>query len=300
MDLDDPALRYVPPAGWRERIDARVDPRRARQRRIAHWLLIALVHLGLLHRLQQAPIHPRVQPERERAVTVVWFDARLPAPPPPSPRKSETPRESTPERRDDAPRRVQSAPPDPILPRDTPALSAQTPRLFAPDGALLLPDTVRGDLATTTDPRSRFDFKVPGVLEERTRTPRPAALTYEATRFEDAWIEEQDPVSTALAKAVEKTTITVRIPLPRAPGSKVVCKFAILAAAGGCGITNLSDGYFVRLDDPDTLDPAEDAQCQQWWDAMASASTDTQWLAARDRFEAHCRKSRVAAQAAAR
>jgi hypothetical protein len=152
---------------------------------------------------------------------------------------------------------------------------------------------VSQDLARTSQARGRFGFTVPGVLEARTQVARQPALDYEATRFEEVWVEEKDLLTEALEKAVEKTTVTVRIPLPRAPGSKAVCKFALLAAAGGCGLVNESDGYVVRLDDPATLDASENAQCQAWWDAMASATTETAWLAARDRYEADCRRARV-------
>ena len=296
MDFVDPAQHYVPRPGWRARIDERSDVGRVRARRGTLLLLVALAHLALLHRLHDDRVSLPPRPDEPTPLMVLTLNPDAP-PPPPSPRKRA--------RRSDAPlpvvttrtRTPRSAPPDP--PAAAPVATTR-PRLFGVDGAVLLPDAVQDDLSAVTDPRARFDFKVPGLIEARTRKPRPAALTYEPTRFEEAWIEEEDLLTESLKKAIEKTTITVRIPLPRAPGSKAVCKIAILMAAGGCGITNESDGYVVRLDDPDTLDINEDVQCQAWWDAMANASNETAWNAARVKYEAHCHKPLAASGGAAR
>ena len=295
MDLVDPALHYAPRPGWRARIDARTERVPAPVRRAGLLLLVLAAHVALLERLRHEDWREVSSPEAlDTPLAVVWLSREQPQPPsPPKPlRRVERPVEVT-----RAPQSaVRSAPPDP--PSDAPPTPQS--RVFGMDGAVLRPESVQDDLSAVTDPRARFDFKVPGLIEARTRTPRPAALDYQATRFEEAWIEEQDPLTEALKKAVEKTTVTVRIPLPRAPGSKAVCKFAILMAAGGCGITNESDGYVVRLDDPDTLDINEDVQCQAWWDAMANASNETAWNAARIKYEAHCRKPLAAAGGAAR
>jgi hypothetical protein len=296
MDLVDPALHYVPRPGWRARIDARADLARVRSRRGALLLLVALAHVALLHRLHDDRVSLPPRPDDPTPLMVLTLNPDLP-PPPPSPRKRV--------QRSDVPlpvamtrvRTLRSAPPDPPAVAPVPATR---PRLFGVDGAVLLPDGVQDDLSAVTDPRARFDFKVPGLIEARTQPPRRAALTYEATRFDESWIEQEDLLTESLKKAIEKTTVTIRIPLPRAPGSKAVCKIAILMAAGGCGITNESDGYVVRLDDPDTLDINEDVQCQAWWDAMANASNETAWNAARVNYEAHCHKPLAASGGASR
>lgn len=297
MDFVDPALHYVPRPGWRARIDARVDRVPPRVRRAALLVGVLLAHVALFERLRHQSWRPSPAPTPEAPLAVVWLSAPTPAAPP-SPRKR-APRRELPIVARNAPRpATHSAPPDP--PRLTPTPRANRPRLFGVDGQLLLPDAVHDDLAAVGDPRSRLDFKVPGLIEARTQAPRPAALSYEPTRFDEVWIDEKDLLSEALEKAVEKTTLTVRIPLPRAPGSKVVCKVSLLAAAGGCGIKNESDGYFVRLDDPGTLDAKEAAQCGVWWDAMATASTEAAWHAARRNFEANCRKPLAASASGSR
>jgi hypothetical protein len=270
--------------------------------RRGRWLVFAgvlLAHAGLLQMLRaqrwsEAPSLP------ERALVAVWLmpsPQALPSPPsPPAPRSAPVtivPAQSP------ALRRARSAPPDPAPAADASA-AAPVPdaRLYGRDGRLLLPDTIDADLRAVTDPRARFDFRHPGLIEARTRTAPPPALVYEATRFDKAWQNETDPLSAALQKVVETSTITVRIPLPRSPGSKLVCTLALAAASGGCGIRSLSDGYVVALDDPATLDRREDAQCQAWWDAMAQARTESQWETARRQYEAQCRKPRMQAAAA--
>ena len=171
-----------------------------------------------------------------------------------------------------------------------PAKEVPHARLFERDGSIALPDEVLKDLASVTDPRRTFSYQMPGLMAAREFLDRPPAIEYEGTRFEDGWVEEADPVTEALAKAVEKTTATIRIPLPRSPGSQIVCKVSLLAMGGACGIVNNGEGYLVVLDDPDTLDAEEDAQCRAWWSDLVKATTPEQWRAALDRYERECRK----------
>jgi hypothetical protein len=46
----------------------------------------------------------------------------------------------------------------------------------------------------------------------------------------------------------------------------------------------------VETDDPNTLDPEEDKQCQAWWDRIVGASNQDVWRHTRDLYEAQCRK----------
>lgn len=231
-----------------------------------------------------------VQPETQtktvasQAIEVFFVDAtRRPSPPPPAIRR---PRDAfRPKVRDSTPVAVAPAPAP-----DVSAGEESRPRLFDVDGTIALPEGVLKDLAAVTDPRRSFSYQMPGLMQAREFLDRPPALTYEATRFESGWIEEADPLTEALAKAVEKTTATIRIPLPRAPGSTIVCKVSLLAMGGACGIVNNGEGYLVVLDDPHTLDDEEDAQCRAWWAALVEATTPEQWRAALDRYERECRK----------
>jgi hypothetical protein len=115
-------------------------------------------------------------------------------------------------------------------------------------------------------------------------------LAYEPTRFDRYWIPEKDVLTEILEKAVEATSGTVEIPIPGSPGSKLVCSVSILAVGGGCGIVDKNDGYVVRLDDPDTLNPEEDAQCRAWWDRIAAAGSQAEWRDTRALYDHNCRK----------
>jgi hypothetical protein len=64
----------------------------------------------------------------------------------------------------------------------------------------------------------------------------------------------------------------------------------VLAASGGCGFTANDDGYFVPRDDPDTLSPLEEKQCQAWWGLIVSAKTQTEWRRTRRLYEQECQK----------
>lgn len=43
-------------------------------------------------------------------------------------------------------------------------------------------------------------------------------------------------------------------------------------------------------DDPATLDPEEDRQCQAWWNQIIGATTQETWRKTRSMYEAACRK----------
>jgi hypothetical protein len=119
---------------------------------------------------------------------------------------------------------------------------------------------------------------------------RQPALVYEPTQYEQYWKPERGRLTELLEKAVESTTGTVEIPIPGSPGSKLVCTVSVLAAGGGCGIVNNNDGYVLVLDDPNTLSPAEDKQCREWWDKIVSATSQDVWRGTRALYEAQCRK----------
>jgi hypothetical protein len=175
-----------------------------------------------------------------------------------------------------------------------PASGPVTP-LYRTDGAIQLPQQVVDDLEAIDNDRRSFSFQHAGLGRAKGFAQRRAPLDYEATRFDAQWIDEKDVVTEALEKAMEKTTVTVRIPIPRAPGSKVVCKISLLAVGGACGIANNGEGYVVALDDPTTLDAKEAEQCRLWWEEVVAAPSEARLRAARERYEAQCRKPLAAA-----
>ena len=130
----------------------------------------------------------------------------------------------------------------------------------------------------------------PGLLDSGSFMRRQPALVYEPTRFDEYWIPEKDILTQVLEKAVEATTGTVEIPIPGKPGSKLVCTVSILAAGGGCGIRHNNDGYVVELDDPETLNEQEAAQCAAWWDQITNATSQAAWKGTRELYDFNCRK----------
>jgi len=163
-------------------------------------------------------------------------------------------------------------------------------QLYRADGSLDLPDDVVSQLGSTAGNDREFGYQMPGVADAGAFMQRRRVLVYEATRFDQYWRPEKDLLTELLERAVEATTATVEIPIPGSPGSKLVCTVSVLAAGGGCGIRNNNDGYVVELNDPNTLNPEEDRQCQAWWDKIVNAETQEAWRATRDLYEYHCRK----------
>ncbi len=238
-------------------------------------------------------------PAASNDVTYVTFVSTS-RPPPPMPRRSD--RREAESGSGDSNRRkpTVSAPPD--TPRvaqsaaegvakgeglETPTAALQ---IFRADGSIDMPAQVESDLAAVTRADRAFEFQPPGVMQARSFAQRPAAIEYRNTRFAKGWVEEKDPLSEALEKAVEKTTATVKIPVPRSPGTKIVCKVSLLAMGGSCGIVNNGQNYLVVLNDPKTLNAEEDKQCRDWWAEIVATKSPTRWRELSDRYEAECRK----------
>jgi hypothetical protein len=192
-----------------------------------------------------------------------------------------------------APMRIVPAAPRavPGLPSATPGDSLQTPplRLYDADGKLRLPEGLMEALdRKANDPR--FDFQYPGLAEAGHFLDRPPALAYEPTRFDRYWEPEEDLLNEVLRRAVEKTTKEVRIPIPGAPGRKLVCRVVFLAAGGGCGVERDEAWNSPGQDDPATLSPEEAAACEAWWAKIVDARSQDEWRATRRLYEAECRK----------
>jgi hypothetical protein len=238
-------------------------------------------------------------PEPSNDVTYVTFVSAS-RPPPPMPRRSDRREAASVSGESNRRELTASAPPD--MPRmapsaeegfaadealETPAVAAQ---IFRADGSIAVPAQVESDLAAVTRADRAFEFQPPGVMQARSFAQRPAAIEYRSTRFEKGWVEEKDPLSEALEKAVEKTTATVKIPVPHSPGTKIVCQVSLLAMGGSCGIVNNGQNYLVVLNDPETLNAEEDKQCRDWWDEIVATKSPTRWRELSDRYAAECRK----------
>lgn len=173
--------------------------------------------------------------------------------------------------------------------------SEEVLRVIGMDGSVMIPQDALDDFLGGAENKS-FEIGRDGQDALRQLTHRPVALDYQSTRFDEAWQGDIPPLIRVLEKAVEKTTATIKIPIPGRPGAYFQCKIMVLAAGGGCGFTANDDGYYVLPDDPNTLSPEEDQQCQAWWDLIVSAKTQGEWRRTRTLYEKECRKPLLQAQ----
>jgi hypothetical protein len=169
-------------------------------------------------------------------------------------------------------------------PRDAPL------RLYLPDGSLDLPEEVfeQIDQAATN---KQFDFQLPNLEAGARLLDRPPVIAYETTRFDQYWEPPNETLlDEILRKAAEKTSKEIRIPIPGAPGRRLVCRVSLLAAGGTCGMERNGGNAVVSHGDPKTLDPTEAAECQAWWDRIVGAATQEQWRVTRKLYDAECLK----------
>lgn len=248
-------------------------------------LLLAIIgiHLLALYWLADAGMRPALRASAEQVSQVLFI-----ADPP---QRSSAP---VPKRPDagSAPAGKPAARRAPVLPADTstPADSASQPlRVIGMDGRIVIPEAALDAFLQGAENKS-FEVGRAGQNDMRDLLQQPVALEYRATRFDQHWQGDKPTVERVLETALEKTTATVKIPVPGRPGAYLECKIMVLAAGGGCGFTANDDGYYVRLDDPDTLSPEEDRQCQAWWDLIVSAKTQGEWRRTRTLYDRECRK----------
>jgi len=140
----------------------------------------------------------------------------------------------------------------------------------------------------------RFDFQNPDLELAGTWLKRPPpTIDFNPTQFDQAWKPDQSILGELLDKAVEKTTKEIKIPVPGNPTVKLVCKVSVLALGGGCGF--VPNGGYGRVipdteDDPDTLSPEEDKQCQAWWEKITNTRSQREWWKTKDLYELTCKK----------
>ncbi len=276
QDSDCPdwqALQFTTPAS---------APRPAKIPRALVFAWVVAVHLGLgwqLSRLKPA------EPARSSSLLIEFVQRPKPKPEPRQAQANSSPRTAragtaSPE----APTRAPRA-------SDTPTAAAPSPlRLYNADGSLSLPDDLLAEVDRQTGVGRRFDYEIKGLASAGSFLKRPPALVYESTRFEEYWQPDQSVLTELLEKAVTMTSPRIRLPVPGRPGSHIECVVVILAAVGSCAVVNNNDGYVVELDDPDTLDAAENQQCQAWWEQIVGASSQQIWRKTQSLYEAQCRK----------
>ena len=161
--------------------------------------------------------------------------------------------------------------------------------LINKDGSILLPQKTRDAFLNDVEKRE-FDVQHKGLDDMQKLLHRPVALEYKSTVFEGDWQGDRPRLERVLEKAIEKTTVKVKIPVPGRPGAYLRCGIVILAMGGGCGFTANDDGYFVRDDDPNTLSVEEDLQCKAWWDLIVLAKTQALWRKTKKLYQQECEK----------
>ena len=162
-------------------------------------------------------------------------------------------------------------------------------KVISADGGVWVPKAAMDEFLEHGQTR-QFDVQRPGMDEMKRLLDRPVALEFKGTRFDKDWQGERPRLERILEKAVEKSTATIKIPIPGRPGAYLRCGIAVLALGGGCGFTANDDGYYVKADNPETLSPIEEKQCQAWWDLIVSAKQQDVWRKTRDLYEQECRK----------
>lgn len=255
------------------------------------WRMTVLALVVLAHVLALEWLSRNVRPvEREdTALLVEFIDAPVVIRPPPE--KPVLP-STTPTRH-----RVRTAsPPQParalqmIEPPTAQASATPEKSLYGSDGHLKLPDDLMDQIDRQFGDQRQFDFQVPHIDDAAKLFDRPAAIAYQSTRFAQYWKPDQDLLTDLLTRAVEATTKEVRIPVPGDPRATLVCKVSILAVGGACGIEVAGSDYTGPKDDPNTLNPEEDRQCQAWWEKIIGARTQDEWRATKKLYELECRK----------
>lgn len=187
-----------------------------------------------------------------------------------------------------------SAPSQPDLAENKNRENKQQPlRLYDDNGRVKLPVDFIENLDAANLPSKRFDFQNPDLELAGTFLKRPPLIDFNPTQFEQAWKPDQDILTELLEKAVEKTMKEIKIPVPGNPGVKLVCKVSVLALGGGCGF--VPNGGYGRViaddeDDPNTLSPEEDKQCQAWWEKINSTKSQREWLKTKELYEITCKK----------
>lgn len=288
---DDAAHSGTSEGEWRPQSLRRAPPAWPSARgRLGLLAAILLGHLGLAAWL---PWLDRGEVERPEEATVVEFidPPRLPEPPPPDAEPAPPPVDEPPREARKPPRRRSRA----VVPQALQAQAAPTPthsklELYDEQGRIKLPKDMLEQIDRKFGDTRQFDYQVPGMERYEKLVHRPPPIAYESTRFDEYWKPDQDLLTSLLTQMVEKTTKEIRVPVPGRSHSTMVCKVSLLAFGGGCGVLTPGSDYVGPVDDPDTLSPEEDRQCQKWWEQIVGATTQDTWRRTRKLYEAQCRK----------
>ena len=295
---NEQVLLGLAPGDWQP-LSARARPVEAMSLRLRAGLLGAVALLHLLAFFVLLPLLDRWQrplPDEE-AVLVDFIEA-----PPPS--MQAQPNETIVIRRPEPAAEAEPAPPPARVPRARPTATVDAPlqvvdaparpkpklELYNPDGSLRVPADMLDKLDEKFGDKRAFSYQIPHYEDAKKYFERNPALVYEKTRFDEYWTPDSDALTQLLQKAVEKTTKQIKVKVPGTDGSYMVCTISVLALGGGCGVLTNGADWNGPQDDPDTLNPEEDRQCQAWWNKIVQATTQDAWHATKELYEANCRK----------
>jgi len=163
-------------------------------------------------------------------------------------------------------------------------------QLYNPDGSLRVPADMLEKLDEKFGDKRVFSYQVPHIDDAKKYFDRNPALVYEETRFAKYYTPDADLLTALLTKAVQATTKEIKVKVPGSPGSYMVCTVSLLAFGGGCGVLTNGADWNGPQDDPNTLSPEEDKQCQAWWEKIVGAKTQDAWRATKQLYEKSCRK----------
>lgn len=114
----------------------------------------------------------------------------------------------------------------PPVPQPAPAASAPRPALFDRNGQAMLPAS-----ASTAPATAAYVQRQPQgdtqIMQHRD------VIKYRPTALDPYWRKSSNAIDDALQKAVEKTTVSKTIQLPK--GIRIRCGISLAALAGGCG-----------------------------------------------------------------
>ena len=255
------------------------------------FIAVVLAHLGVALWLPWLDVDE--SPPLDEAIQV-GFIPPDPLPMPPAEPVIEPPME--PERERNAPEPAKPPRPPrrrPVAPLALQVQSVPAPRkleLYGEDGRLKLPEDMLEQIDRKYGDTRTFSYQVPGMERADKLLNRPPPIAYESTRFDEYWQPDQDLLTSLLTQMVEKTTKEIRVKVPGRSQSTMVCKVSLMALGGGCGVLTPGSDYVGPVDDPDTLSPEEDRQCQAWWEQIVGATTQDAWRRTRKLYEAQCRK----------
>lgn len=200
------------------------DPRQLWLALLAALALHVVFVAGLWYEMKpDAQAQQLAEAQRDQPIHVRFITHRPTAPPPPSVAPPPPPSREPVTAHAMTARAPASAPPAVQPPA---AASAPRPMLFDRSGQALLPASA-STAPAATDYVQRQPQGDTQIMQHRD------VIKYRPTRLDPYWRKSSNAIDDALQKAVEKTTVSKTVQLPK--GIRIRCGISLAALAGGCG-----------------------------------------------------------------